>query len=248
MSLFEKIIPPVITILIFFLILFVYTKLAGPISFSVNSVSTQKTDSFNVTGEGKVTATPDLGVVNLGVHADGTTVQDSQNQLNSSINRVTEAVKKLGIDQKDIKTQNYNINPKTDFTQNQKITGYSADTNLQIKVRQVDKANSVIDAATQAGANQVGGVDFQVEDRTKFEDQARTLAVEDAKKKAQAASKIAGFSLGKIINYQEGFNGSILPRPIYGTTANVSSDKVATQVEPGTNEIVMDVTLSYEVR
>ena len=231
----------------FFILLFSFTKIFGPIPFSVNSVTTAKSDAFNVTGEGKVSAAPDTALVMVGVSASGSTVKAAQDQLNTNINKVSEAVKKLGIEEKDIQTTNYNINPNYDFREaDQKITGYSASTNLAIKVRIIDQANSVIDAATASGANQVGGISFDVSDRTKLENEAREKAVANAKSKAENAAKIAGFKLGRIINYSEGFGGAI-PMPYRALSAEKLDAAAPTQIEPGSSEISVTVTLSFEI-
>lgn len=236
--------------IIFFISLTIYTKLFGPIPFAVNSVSTVKQDIFNVTGEGKLSVAPDVALISLGVQASGSTVKDVQGKVNSSENAVISAVKGLGIDAKDIKTTNYSINPTYDYSSsNQKITGYQANSTVQVKVRDLNKVNLIIDAGTGAGANQVGGVTFDIDDKTKVQNEARKLAVADAKTKAEQAAATAGFSLGRLVNYQEDFGGSI--RPMVAMSAGVAKDSgptPPTQVEPGTNEIDVMVTLSYEIR
>lgn len=244
-----KSIATIITpILIFFLLLFVYTKIVGPIPFSVNSVTTSKTDSFNVTGEGTVDAKPDIATVNTGIQSQGSTVKIVQDQINTAINKVAAAIKNLGVDQKDIKTSNYNINPTYDYTgSTQRITGYSASTNLTIKVRNLDSVNQVIDQATANGANQVGGINFDVDDKTKAENEARQKAVSDAKNKAENVAKIAGFRLGRLVNYSENFEGQIRPIPMMAV-GSVGGPKAETAVEPGSSEIKVTVTLSYEIQ
>ncbi len=235
-------------ILFFFLSLFAYTKLVGPIPFSVTSVTTMKTDTFSVTGEGKVTVSPDIAVVNVGVTAQAATAKAAQNQLNTLINAVSDAVKQVGVDAKDIQTSGYTIYPTQDYTDGrQRITGYQASSNLTIKVRDIEKANAVVDAATAAGANQVGGVSFDVDDKTKAQNEAREKAVTEAKRKAEAAASIAGFRLGRIINYNEDFGG--IPRPIpmmAETKAGLGS--APTQLEPGSSEVSVVVSLSYEIK
>ena len=242
-----KFASPLIWIITFFVVLFIYNRFAGPVHFSVTSVSTQKSDTFNVSGEGKVSVPPDIVLINAGVTAQASTVKEAQNQLNASINRVSKALKQLGIEEKDIQTSNYNINPTYDYTSGlQRITGYSANSNLAIKVREIDKVNSVIDAATENGANQVGGIIFEVDDKTKAENEARELAVAEAKKKAENAAKIAGFKLGRIVNYSEGFGD--FPRPIPLRAQGSEQEIAVTSIEPGSNEITVTVTLSYEIR
>lgn len=239
--------PPLVTLLLFFLLFFVYTKVAGPIPLFINSVTTSKSDVFSATGQGSFAAKPDIATLNVGIQANGQTVQQVQDQINSKLNQIATKIKALGVNEKDIKTINYSIQPNVDFREgNQKITGYFANTTLLIKVRDINKINNVIDEATQAGANQIGGINFDVDDKTKAEDEARKEAVEQAKKKAEAVAKIAGFSLGKIINYSEDFGGS--PRPITFSAVESADKAVPTQVEPGSSEIKVTVTLSYEIR
>jgi len=236
-------------VILFFIALFAYTKLAGPIPFSVNSISTTKTDTFSVTGEGKVNAPPDIALVSVGVQAQAPSVKAVQDQLNKNINAVSAAVKSTGVDAKDIQTSGYNINPMYDYNGGaQRITGYQASTNLTIKVRAIDKANAVIDAATAAGANQVGGISFDVNDKTKAQNDARQKAVADAKFKAENAAKIAGFTLGKIINYSEDFGGAPRPIPMMAKAEVGLGAGAPTQVEPGTNEVTVTVTLSYQIQ
>lgn len=235
-------------ILIFFILLFLYTKIAGPIPFSISSVTTTKSDTFNVTGEGTVAVKPDMATLNVGIQAQAATVKAVQDQINATINKVAEAIKKLGVDQKDIQTTNYQINPNYDFQgSTQRITGYSASTNLSIKVRNIDLVNQVIDSATENGANQVGGINFDVDDKTKVENEARQKAVALAKKKAESAAKIAGFKLGRMVNYSEDFTGGPRPLPLRLSAGAPDAEKLETAVEPGSSEIRVVVTLSYEI-
>ena len=140
-----------------------------------------------------------------------------------------------------------NINPNYDYQNNtQRITSYSASTNLTIKVRNIDQVNQVIDVATANGANQIGAISFDVDDKTKVENDARVKAVADAKKKAESAAKIAGFRLGKMVNYSENFGGS--PQPVRALSAQMAGGGPGdTKIEPGSSEIKVIVTLSYEI-
>ena len=240
----------IVGLVLFFIALFVYTKFAGPIPFSITNVTSNKSEAFTVTGEGKVSVKPDIATVNVGVQATGKTVEEVQNNLNKNMNAVTAAVKSSGVDEKDIKTSNYNLSPTYDYSSSrQQITGYQSSSNLTIKVRKIDTANSVVDAATKAGANTIGGISFDVDDKTKAENEARKLAVSDAKAKAELAAQTTGFTLGKIINYQESTNNNRMV-PMYAK-AEMATDAGAgapTQLSLGSTDIVLTVTLSYEVK
>lgn len=253
-----------ITFSVFFILLslFLYTKLAGPIPFSVTSVTTQKTDTFSVSGEGRAKITPDSATVSVGVQAEGATAQVAQSQMNENINKVVNAIKALGIPEKDIQTENYNVyeapedirplsissdSVTTAVAPKQAGTRYMANTNISVKVQKIDLANKVLDVATQNGATQVGGVQFDTEDKSSAENEARQKAVEDAKKKAETAAKAAGFQLGKIINYTENAGGGY-PVAYDMKMEAAGRTSAPTQVQPGENELVISVTLFYEVR
>lgn len=236
------------TLIIFFILLFVYTKFVGPIPFQINSTSTTKSTTFDVTGEGKAIVKNDTANVSAGISATGATTKEAQDKINQVISKVSEGIKALGVEANDIKTANYNINPTYDYRDaTQKITGYSANTNLTIKVRNIDNVGKIIDAATANGANNVSNLGFDTVDKTSAENEARIKAVAVAKKKAEDASKIVGFSLGKIVNYNEGFNGSSIIRA-YGLSGAAQTASPETKLEPGSNEVVVSVTLSYEIR
>lgn len=246
-----------LSLLIFFILLFVYTKLAGPIPFDITQVTTTKADAFTVTGEGKASVKADFASVVVGVSERGATAQEAQDKMNQSINQVIEAIKALGIDGKNIKTDNYNVYESfdpgrpvlapEDKTNLLATKIYQGNTNITIKVDKPDLANKVLDTAVSKGANNVSGVQFETKDKNVALNKARELAVADAKIKAQDAARIAGFKLGKIINYSENEGGGY-PIPMMAKAESVNRDSAPTQVQPGENEIVVTVNLSYEIR
>lgn len=237
------------SVVLFFIGLFAFTKLVGPIPFTVSSVVTQKTDVFTVQGEGKSTVKPDIAYATAGFTTTAPTVKQAQGDLNTNINRVSDAIKKLGVDAKDIRTSNYSIYPTYDYKATpRRITGYSASSSLRIKVRALDRVNDIVDAATANGANEVGGISFDVEDKSKAENMAREEAIAEAKKKADVASKAAGFSLGRIINYSENFGGPGPVRYDMKAARPMSGGGTETNIETGSAEITVSVMLSYEIR
>lgn len=245
----DKLLSTIAVCAIFFFFLFLFTRSGPAISFS--TVTTSKTDLFTVTGEGKATAVPDIAKINLGITVNGSTVAQVQSQANSVINKVTAEIKKLGVGEKDIQTNSYNLRPDYDFTTpgTQRIKGYIIDINLLVKARQFDKINQIIDAATAAGANMVGGLSFTLDDatRVKVESQARTEAINKAKQKAAEIAKESGLTLGRIVNVSENTPIAIRPMPMMAKSAD-SGTSTPTQVEPGSSEITISVVLSYETR
>ena len=249
---------PIGIIIFFFLALFIYTKLAGPIPFFINSVQTTNSDLFSASGEGKATAVPDSATVDLGVTAEGSTVSAAQNKANETANKIIDSVKKLGIADKDIKTTNYSVNPNYGSGVaeplilpgggSQNITSYTVTENLEINVKPIENANKVVDSATQNGANLVGGVNYTFSDEMEksLENQARVDAVNNAKQKAQSLANASGIHLGGIINVVENSNGFPIPLGLQGAALKTSDASTATNTTPGENSVTIDVTIYYQ--
>ena len=226
--------------------IFVFAKW-GP-GIPITSVVTQKQDLFTVTGEGKVTVVPDTAVVDLGITVNRPTVKAAQNETNSVINAITLSLKDLEIAAKDIKTSNYSVYPQYNYDGGpSRITGYQVNASLTVTVRDFDKVNQVIDSATSKGANTVSGIRLTVdEDKTKqLLQQARELAIKEAKAKAESLARAAGLTLGKIVNIQEGYSS---PRPVYAKEMTAVGGGGDTQIQPGSTDITTSITLYYETR
>lgn len=230
--------------------LFIFAKFGPGIPLTVSQITTNKTDLFTVSAEGKATAVPDIAVVNAGFSANGQSVSVIQNQANIVIKKITSDLKNLGIDAKDIQTSNYNIYPNYDYRENtQTINGYNINVSLTVKVRDFNKINNVIDTTTADGANQIGGLSFTVDNPEKYQAEARREAIAKAKIKAEEIAKESGINLGRLINVSEGY--STPPVPMYTKALDASGrggGGEPTQVEPGSSEITVTVTLSYETR
>lgn len=247
----------------FFIVLFVYTKLAGPIPFYINSVNTNQTNLFSSDGEGKATAVPDQATVDAGVTGQGATVADAQNKVNSQAQKIINAIKALGISDKDIKTTDYSVTPNYGNgggiqpliyppipinSGSQTITSYTVTQNLEVNIKDLSKVNKTIDTATQNGANIVGGANFTFSDNLQknLENQARVQAVNNAKDKAQNLAQAAGIRLGRVINVVEGSSGFPQPLALKSTAAGTVDQTAPTNVTPGENSITIDVTIYYQ--
>ena len=255
-----------VLIVFFFTALFLYTKFAGPIPFSINSINTTKTDLFSVQETGTATAVPDTAVVNLGITQTATTVIDAQSKTNQIASSVIEAIKKLGIAEKEIKTTNYSVSPNYGTgtavpmgTQNmmypvppirggQEIVSYTVTQNIMVNVKPIEKANKVVDGATAAGANLVGQVSFSFTDETKLmlENKARAEAIMKAKEKAQNLANLSGIRLGKLINVTESTDGRPWPMPMMTSEKGASDGIPSTNITPGESTVTITVTLFYD--
>ncbi len=238
------------TVIIFFILLFIFAKWGPPINFS--SVTQTKGEPFIVQGTGTSTVAPDIAKVDLGIQESGTNLKTVQDSVNKKSQDLVAQIKKTGIADKDIKTISYYVYPQYDYTTpTQRITGYQVSTSYEITIRDFTKINDLLASATSFGANTIGGVNFDLSDNLKNKtlQDARDQAVAEAKTKAEGLAKAAGITLGKIINVSEETPSNI--RPLMAPSAgSVVTEKSVTQpnVQPGTTEIDVTVSLSYEVR
>jgi len=163
------------------------------------------------------------------------------------MNAVIENVKSQGIEEKDIKTTNYNLSPDYRYDENTErrfITGYTMTQTVSLKVRDLTKVASILGGITPLGVNQVGGVEFDLENRDKALADARAEAISKAKDKAEQMAKEAGVKLGRItsVNEYQSVNGY---RGEYAMGGDMMKASIAPSIQPGTQEITVEVTLNY---
>lgn len=212
-------------------------------------ISPKQSYSISIVGEGKITATPDVAKIQLGYSVEKRTVVEAQKDNSNKMNAIIDRLKKdFKIDVKDVQTANYYISPQYDWNNGkQTLRSYLVSQNLNVKVRQMDKVSSIIEAAGAIGLNQVGNLTFETDNPEQLKQAAREKALAQAKEKAEALSKIVGVKLGKIISFSESPNQ---PGPIYGNFAlaeKIGAGGEAPTVEAGSNEITVVVTVEYEI-
>lgn len=207
-------------------------------------------DTIAISGEGKVTAIPDIATIDVGLTTEKSDVKNAQLENTTKMNRLIANLKNLGVDSKDIQTSYYNIYPQYDWPNGKQILrGYQVSQGVTVKIRNLDKIGDILAAAGEGGANQVSGLSFNIDDPEVLRQEARVKALENAKEKAEALARVAGVSLGKIVSFSE-----------YASTpysAYKSMDALgiggggavpSPTVEAGSMDIVIDVTVSYEIK
>ena len=204
---------------------------------------------ITVQGIGKVTIKPDLATINVSVQVTAATAAEAQSKASAAMAKVIVAVKGQGIADADLTTQWISLAPQYSYDSTgataPKILGYQASQSLTIKVRQIDKAGPVIDAAVTAGANQVDGIAFSVADPTNAAAQARTAAVADARTRAVALASAAGVTLGAAVSITELSASAPVPIPYaYDKALGVTA---ATPVQVGTTDIEVDVQVTFAI-
>ena len=201
-------------------------------------------NTITVTGTGSVTRVPDVARVSVGVSVTKASVKGARDAAGKSMAAIIEAIKAMGIDEKDIKTVGIDLSPQYSNSATPKITGYRMSQQLQVTVRDLDKAGDVVDTATAKGATEVNGLWFEVGDPTGPMDEARAAAIAQARTSAQKMAAAAGVSLGAVVSISESM--ASIPGPYYYGAA--ARDAAAlTPVEPGTQDVQATVTVVFAI-
>lgn len=214
-------------------------------------VSQQNTGIW-VTGDGKVTVTPDVAILNLGVESQAATVELAQQQARESMAAVMAELDRLGVDKKDIRTQSFTISPVYEWVEiekKQQLTGYQVTNMVTAKVRKVEDAGTIIDAVAVAGGDytRITSVDFTVDDPTPYYEQVREKAMADAKAKAEQLADLSRVGLGKPTYISEGG----IVAPIYRDVKEAASGAVpapTTSVTPGEIDITLSIQVVYSIK
>ncbi|MCL4338524.1 SIMPL domain-containing protein [Patescibacteria group bacterium] len=225
-------------------------NISYPLDITVTN--TTKSTELAIVGEGKVDVTPDTVYVDAGITVNNLpTADEVQSKIDEVNNKLIDAMKALGIAKENIKTSSYNITPAYSYKpeEGNRITGYNGNATVEIKIKDIKLATKVINEATGAGANEVTGTRFTVDNPEKFREEARDKAIQNAKDQAVKLAQNLGISLGKVtnivesnpsqpINYDYGLS-SALPR-----AAGLGGG--GPQIEPGTQTVTSTVTLYFE--
>ena len=219
-----------------------------------------QTASITVTGEGQVTALPDIATVTMTIRETGKTVPEAQKNAEAKVKAGITALASLNVSDKDTKTLSYTVYPKYEnvpvsygassmmYPQptNQKIVGYEVSETIEVKVHKIDQAGEIIGALGAANITEISGPSFTVENMDKVQAEAKAKAIANAKEKAQAIAKALGVDIGEIMQFNENSGGY----PMY-FKADVASQAGASapvvSLPEGENVVKSNVTITYSL-
>jgi uncharacterized protein YggE len=220
---------------------------AMPPAFALEAAPTLS--SIRVTGDAKVTAQPDRVQIDIGVTTRATHSAEAAAQNAREVAAVLTAMKKAAGPAAVLKTVSYSLNPNYQYHPNgvePTILGYTASNVVQVQLDELAKIGSVIDSATQSGANRIQGIQFTLRDQ----DALRAEALREAARRAHAEADVLASALGlkivRVLTVEE-VSPRAMPVRTYIATARSAAAEVATPVEAGTLDITADVTLTVEV-
>jgi len=202
-----------------------------------------------VNGTGTVYLTPDIAYINIGVHTEDPEIGQAVDMNNQKSQAIISAIKALGVEAKDIQTNNFSVYNSVQYDPMSGLetgTIYMVDNTVNITMRDITKMSDLLDASIRSGANNINSVVFDIADKTEAVQQARLLALENANSLAKELTDAAGVSLGPVqtLSY---FDYS--PSPFYGRGgAGLESAPSTSPINPGTIQLSVDVSITYEIK
>jgi uncharacterized protein len=216
-----------------------YAGVGLPEQAQSQSAPEEQRNTITVNGSGSVTSVPDRASFWFGVQTEGRTAAQALAANEADMRRVIAALRNAGIAAADIQTQNISLSPRMseDGTQ---VVGYTASNSVSARIRDLDRAGAVIDAAVAAGANQVSGPTLFRADQSGLYRQALRAAYADARAKAETLADVMNVTLGRVVAAVEA--GGSVPLPAAGRDA-----ATAAQIEPGTQEVQATVSVTFAI-
>ncbi len=206
--------------------------------------------TISVTGLGEVTATPDIAHATVGVRTVAKTARAALSENSTTMAAVLDALRSRGIADRDMRTTNVSLHPRwrTEVTENgtraQVLTGYEAANLLRVTCRDLSKLGELLDALAGAGANEMRGISFDIDNKGKLMDEARAIAVRNARAKAQLYAREAGVSLGAVLSISE----AGVPAPLHRSRAMAEMAVAASvPIAEGEQTVSASVSMTFAI-
>jgi uncharacterized protein YggE len=260
----KKKIGKYVLVLVIILSVFVGVKALSTLKeFSYIGKNVYPQTAITVTGRGEVMASPDVASFVFSVQEEGSNTKLAQDKATEKTNAIIAALKKAGIDEKDIKTLAYNVSPKYEYSNavctqyscppsKSTIVGYQISQDIQVKVRKIDTAGEMLSLAGGFKVSYISDLSFVIDQPETLRAEARQKAIAEAKEKAKTLSKQLGVRLVKVTSFYEdngNYNPGIMMKadsPM-GMGGDYSIQSSAPVLPTGENTIVSNVTLTYEM-
>jgi len=217
---------------------------------TINQEAQPVSRTLNVNGLGTSYLTPDIAYIYIGVHNEGATASETVSANKAQTTAVLDALKKAGVDEKDLRTTNFSIYPSQQYSPEGTVTGtiYMVDNTVYVTVRNLDGLGTLLDDTINAGANSINSIQFDVADKSAAVKEARAKGVEDAKTQAQELATAAGITLGDIQNISYYDNS---PVPMFegkGGGGGAMAADTSVSIQPGQLTISVSVNITYEIK
>jgi len=206
--------------------------------------------ALNLSAYGEVKTAPDMATISFGVVTEATTAAEAMRLNASRMNEVMAALRRAGIEARDVQTSGLNLSAQYDYVQNEppRLRGYQANNRVTVIINDLNAVGTTADAVVAAGVNQIDGISFGLKDPTSAENRARQIAVRNLQGKAFLYAQALGVELGGIRSLSEGGGYSPQPpRPMYARAEMAMDAGGSTPVAAGELTVRIDITGVYDL-
>ncbi len=219
----------------------------GPLSFAgaISAAPAGPLPSITVTGMGEILVKPDIARINIGVVTQFESASEGVRQNNEAVEKLLKALDKYGIAESDIQTSNFSVAPQYNYDrsgQAPRLIGYTVTNQVRVAVHSIADLGALLDEVVTAGANQINGVAFAINEVKSFEDTARRMAMADAHRKAEIYAQEAGVRIGSVLRVEEAGPVAI---PQFGF--NAVQEARAVPIAPGQQAIRQQVRVTFAI-
>jgi hypothetical protein len=204
--------------------------------------------TVSVSAQGSASAEPDVATISTGVQTEGETAREALSRNNALMSKVIDGLKAAGIAPRDVRTAQVAIYPRYKSQKGERpaeIAGYTASNTVTITLRDLKKLGEILDQSVTLGANQMGGIAFEVSQAETLRDDARKAAMTNARRRAELYAAAAGASLGPVVTISESIQMAG-PRP--GTMMRAAKAESSVPVEPGSQKLDVTVHVTYVLK
>ena len=203
---------------------------------------------LDVSVTGEVSRVPDIANISAGVVTRAASATAAISQNAARMERVRAALKRAGIEDRDIQTSSINLNPEYRYQDNQApvLTGYSASNQVSIRFRDIRNSGRILDALVAEGANQINGPSLSIDKPEAALDEARTKALAAGRARAELYARSLGLRVGKLVSVSEsgGYSG---PQPMVMSRMAVA-EAAATKIDPGEQQLQVTLAMTFELQ
>ncbi len=205
---------------------------------------------ITVTGNGEVAARPDEATISIGVVTEANTAREALSANSQAMQAVFGRMEELGIPEANVQTSNFSIQPiyppyRQGQTEPRRITGYRVSNTVSVLFEDIDTVGSGLDAVVSSGANQLHGIYFSISETDELMAEARTLAVGDARARAETLAAAAGVRLGRVLTISEG--GGAYPQPQFYARTEMMAMDASVPVAAGEQTLSSSVSMTFEI-
>lgn len=206
--------------------------------------------TINVTGNAQIIIDPDIAYVSIGVHSEAESAKAAVAANNSQSQAVIDAIKAQGVDAKDIKTTNFSVYQQQKYSPTGEDLGtfFMADNTVYVTMRDLSKVADILDASVSAGANNIYGITFDVQDKEAATASGREKATADAKTQAEQLAAATGAKLGEVQNISYYSNP---PTPYYYDSkagGAMAAEGASVPIQPGQLTLTVSVNITYGLK